>query len=173
MFIAAALLSASQASAQTTANITVMKDTTLRGGSYAGTEYGSDSILVTRASGDPTYIRRAALTFDTESAIPDNATIQSATLVLTVKGGNSETRQLGAYGLPVSFEEPYANWTYRNAGGRWSHAGGDTTGSYAAGTVTGTVGSQTSFNVTEHVQAVVQGKYGSRFSRFLVVDLGG
>jgi endonuclease/exonuclease/phosphatase family metal-dependent hydrolase len=170
---AVAFLGAAHASAQTTANLTVVKDATLRGGSYASTKHGSDPILVTRASDDATYVRRAALTFDTETTIPDNATIQSATLVLTVKGGNGETRQLGAYGLPVSFEEPYATWQYRNASNRWSNAGGDTTGSYAAGTVTGTVGSQTSFNVTQHVQAVLNGQYGSRYARFLVVDLGG
>jgi endonuclease/exonuclease/phosphatase family metal-dependent hydrolase len=171
MVTAAALLGASQASAQTTANVTVMKDATIRGGAYASTIHGAEPILVTRASNDPSYIRRAALTFDTEATIPDNATIQSATLVLNVLWGNGETRQLGAYGLPVSFEEPDATWLKRNASTSWTNAGGDTTGSYSTGTVTVT-GSQVSFNVTQHVQAVIRGQYGSRFSRFLVIDLG-
>jgi endonuclease/exonuclease/phosphatase family metal-dependent hydrolase len=156
-----------------TANLTVAKDSTIRGGSYATTKHGSDAMLATRASSDATYVRRAALTFDTETTIPDNATIQSATLVLTVRGGNAETRQLRAYGMPVSFDEPDVTWNARKSGVNWTHAGGDTTGSYAAGTVTGVVGSQVGFNVTQHVQNVILGQYGSRYARFLVVDTGG
>ncbi len=167
-----ALLVTAPAFAQTTANLTVVKDATLRGGSYASTKSGSDPLLVTRASSDPTYARRAALTFDTDSTIPAGATIQSATLVLTVRGGNAETRQLGAYGMPVSFDEPDVTWNVRKSGIAWTHAGGDTTGSAAYGTVSSVVGSQVTFNVTQHVQAVVKGQYGSRYSRFLVVDGG-
>lgn len=167
-----ALMVGGMASAQTV-NLTVAKDATLRGGSYANTKYGSDTILATRASSDSTYQRRAALMFDTETTIPDNATIQSATLVLTVRGGNSETRQLGAWGIPVSFDESYVTWNQRKSGTNWSHAGGDTNGSANYATVSGVVGSQVSFNVTQHVQAVINGQYGSRYARFLVVDGGG
>ena len=125
---AAAILGASHASAQTTVNLTAVKDATLRGGIYADTTHGSKSILATRASTDPSYVRRAALTFDTDATVPANVTIQSATLVLTVEGGDPETRQLGAYLIPVSFDEPYATWNIRTAGVRWTNAGGDTTG---------------------------------------------
>jgi endonuclease/exonuclease/phosphatase family metal-dependent hydrolase len=166
------LAAAVPALAQTTANLTSVKDSTIRGGSYASTRHGTESILVTRASSDSTYLRRAALTFDTETTIPDNATIQSATLVLTVRGGNSETRQLRAYGMPVSFDEPYVTWNSRSSSVGWSNSGGDTTGTSTAGTVTGVVGSQVSFDVTAHVQAVLSGQYGSRYARFLVVDGG-
>ena len=169
--VALALAMAAPALAQT-ANLTVAKDSTIRGGSYATTRHGSDTILVTRASSDATYVRRAALTFDTETTIPDNTTIQSATLVLTVSGGNSETRQLRAYGVPVSFDEPDVTWNARKSGINWTHAGGDTTGSYSAGTVTGVVGSQVSVDVTQHVQNVINGNYGSRYARFLVTDPG-
>ncbi len=172
VFTAMTLVAAAPALAQTV-SLTVSKDATLRGGSYATTKYGSQALLETRASSDPTYVRRAALTFDTETTVPAGATIQSATLVLTVRGGNSETRQLGAFGMPVSFDEPYVTWTSRKSGIAWSNAGGDTTGSGAYSTVSGIVGSQVSFNVTQHVQAVVKGQYGSRYSRFLVVDGGG
>src|SRR5512134_3200435 len=168
-FVALAL--ATPAFAQT-ANLTVAKDSTIRGGSYSTTRHGSDTILVTRASSDATYVRRAALTFDTETTIPDSTTIQSATLVLTVSGGNSETRQLRAYGIPVSFDEPDVTWNARKSGINWTHAGGDTTGGYSAGTVTGVVGSQVSFDVTQHVQNVINGNYGSRYARFLVTDPG-
>lgn len=167
-----ALLAAAPAVAQTTANLTVAKDATIRGGSYANTRHGSEPILATRASSDAEYERRAALTFDTETTIPDNATIQSATLVLTVGGGNSETRQLRAFGVPVSFDEPYVTWNLRNSGTAWSHAGGDTTGSSAGGTATAVVGSQVSFDVTAHVQAVIRGQFGSRYARFLIADSG-
>jgi endonuclease/exonuclease/phosphatase family metal-dependent hydrolase len=172
-FVTAAMaLTVSAPAFAQTVNLTVSKDSTIRGGSYANTRHGSDALLVTRASANPTYIRRSALTFDTERTVPAGATIQSATLVLTVRGGNAETRQLRAYGIPVSFEQAYVTWNVRKSGINWTHSGGDTTGSYAAGTVTGVVGSQVSFNVTQHVQAVVKGQYGSRYSRFLVVDSG-
>jgi endonuclease/exonuclease/phosphatase family metal-dependent hydrolase len=169
---ALALMAAATASAQSV-NLTVAKDATIRGGSYANTRHGSDALLATRASADGSYVRRAALTFDTETTIPAGATIQSATLVLTVRGGNSEVRQLGAFGIPISFDEPYVTWNARKSGISWSNAGGDTTGSGAYATASGVVGSQVSFDVTQHVQSVVKGTYGSRYARFLVTDGGG
>jgi endonuclease/exonuclease/phosphatase family metal-dependent hydrolase len=163
---------ATLAEAQSTVSLSVMKDATLRAGSYANTAHGGEALLVTRASDDPTYVRRAALTFDTESTVPDNAAIRSATLVLTVRGGNAATRQLNAYGMPISFEEPSVTWNSRSSGVAWPTPGGDTTATYASASVTAAVGSQVSFDVSAHVQAVLNGQYGSRYSRFLVVDPG-
>jgi endonuclease/exonuclease/phosphatase family metal-dependent hydrolase len=158
--------------AQTTASLTVVKDATIRGGSFATTKHGKEQILVTRRSTDLEYERRAVLTFDTETTLPAKASIQSATLVLTVRGGNSEVRQLAAYTVPISFEQEDVTWIRRNASHNWSHAGGDITGSPVTATVSPTPGSQVSFNVTTMVQRVVNGDYGSRYARFLVTDAG-
>jgi endonuclease/exonuclease/phosphatase family metal-dependent hydrolase len=158
--------------AQTTTNLVVVKDSTIRGGSFATTKHGKETILVTRKSADLEYERRSVLTFDTETTLPANASIQSATLVLTVKGGNNEVRQLAAYTLPVSFENDDVTWRQRRTGLNWTNAGGDITGAPVTATVSPTPGSQVSFNVTAMVQRVVNGDYGSRYARFLVADAG-
>src|SRR5919202_5625462 len=102
--VAALLIAASAASAQTV-TIRSVKDATVRGGSYAGTNFGDDPILETRQSNDGTYVRRAALTFDTDSTVPANARIASAALVFTVKRGNWQTRRLAACSIPASLDE--------------------------------------------------------------------
>jgi endonuclease/exonuclease/phosphatase family metal-dependent hydrolase len=165
-------LTAPIAVAQTTATLEVSKDATIRGGSYASTRYGGDGLLVTRSSDDDSYVRRAVLTFDTETTIPEEADIASATLVLTVRGGNSETRELSAHAIPVSFDEDDVTWTERKSGLDWSHEGGEVTGTPSSGIVRSAAGSQTSFDVTPLVQKVVNGDFGSRYARFLVSDPG-
>jgi endonuclease/exonuclease/phosphatase family metal-dependent hydrolase len=147
-------------------------DTTIRGGAYAKENYGSQ-VLMTRASDNPDYARRALLKFDTESTIPAKAVIQSAKLTLTVKGGNSETRTLSAYRLVNSFDQDAANWNLRKSGYTWSTAGGDLGTKHGQATVTGTVGSKVTIDVTALVQAVVNSPYGeSRWSRIALVDNG-
>jgi endonuclease/exonuclease/phosphatase family metal-dependent hydrolase len=172
VFLGALALVAPAAVAQTTKTIVVSKDGTIRGGSYADTKHGRESILVTRKSDDLTYERRAAVMFDTHTTVPEKAQIQSATLVLTVRGGNSEVRSLAAYSVPVSFENDDITWRRRNASTGWAHAGGDITGTPAQGTASPVAGSLVTFDVTQQVQRVVNGDFGSRYARFLVVDAG-
>jgi endonuclease/exonuclease/phosphatase family metal-dependent hydrolase len=112
------------------------------------------------------------LTFDTETTVPDNATISSAKLILTVKQGNSETRRLDAFSIPISFDEPAVTWRNRKSGNSWSHAGVDVTGTASYAQVTSTPGSRVTFDVTQQVQNVINGKYGSRYARFVVRDSG-
>jgi endonuclease/exonuclease/phosphatase family metal-dependent hydrolase len=155
-----------------TLNLTSVKDATIRGGTYSTTEHGRDQILVTRKSDDLQYERRAVLTFDTETTLPASTTIQSATLVLTVRGGNNEVRQLAAYTVPVSFDNDDVTWRQRRTGQHWSNDGGDITGSPVMATASPTPGSQVSFDVTSIVQRVINGDYGSRYARFLITDAG-
>ncbi|HEX7018450.1 MAG TPA: DNRLRE domain-containing protein, partial [Gemmatimonadaceae bacterium] len=166
-----ALLTAWPAAAQSV-TLTVAKDATVRGGTYANTNFGSQPILETRQSSDTEWVRRAVLTFDTETTVPDNATIASAKLILTVKQGNSETRQLDAFSIPISFDEPYVTWRSRKSGSLWSRAGVDVTGNASYAQVTSTPGSRVTFDVTQQVQNVINGKYGSRYARFVVRDSG-
>ena len=170
---AAALLAAVPAvSAQTT--LRSAKDSTIRGGSYAYTNFGSDPILETRQSDDPTYVRRAAVMFDTAASFSSSATIGSAQLVLTVKSGNNETRTLTACAMPISFDETSVTWVRRNGSSYWQNAGGDVVSSDCSyATVTASSGSHVTFDVTKEVQKAVAGTYGTRYARFLVSDYGG
>lgn len=145
-------------------------DTTIRGGSLATTNYGTQQ-LMTRASDDLEYARRILLKFDTETRVPKNSTIQSATLTLTVKGGNSQTRTLSAYRIVSSFDQDSATWKLRKSGYSWSKQGGDFGSQYATATVTGTVGSKVTLDVTTLVQEVVRSSE-SRWSRIALVDMG-
>jgi endonuclease/exonuclease/phosphatase family metal-dependent hydrolase len=147
-------------------------DTTIQGGASASKNYGTQ-VLMTRASDNLDYARRALLKFDTESTIPAKAVIQSATLTLTVKGGNAETRTLSAYRLVNSFDQDTATWKLRKSGYNWSMAGGDLGTKYGQATVTGTVGSKVTIDITQLVQAVVNAPTGeSRWSRVALVDKG-
>lgn len=99
--VAAALMALAVPAGAQTLTLTGASDTTLRGGAYANTNYGSSSTLELRAgSSDLTYERRILLKFDTYSTIPQGTTISSAKLTLTVKGGNSETRTIDAMPRP-------------------------------------------------------------------------
>ncbi|HEX6975251.1 MAG TPA: DNRLRE domain-containing protein [Vicinamibacterales bacterium] len=175
-FVLAVISAATPAAlAQTTKTLTVAKDSTIRGGSYASKNYGDDAVLETRASDDASYDRRAVLTFDTDTTMPANSTIQSAKLTLTVgSGSNSESRRLSAYVIPISFDEGAVNWKVRKSSAAWTYAGGDVASlAPATATVSGSSGSTVTFDVTAAVQKVVTGAYGSRYSRFLVMDEGG
>jgi endonuclease/exonuclease/phosphatase family metal-dependent hydrolase len=146
--------------------------TMLRGGSYANTNLSSDMLLATRASSDATYQRRIVLKFDTENTIPVGTPIASATLTLTVAGGNPETRSISTYRVAQSYEETQTTWNKRNASASWTKAGGDLAERAGSATVTSAVGSRVTFNVTALVQASVNGSYGSRYSRVALVDGG-
>jgi len=168
---ACALLTAAPAGAQTV-TLTQSNATTLRGGSYASTNYSSDHVVETRASDDPTYERRALLKFDTDTTIPAGASITSAKLTVTVEGGNSESRQLSAYSVTSSYDEASATWNSRNGSSRWAKAGGDLGTKYDTSTITGSAGSKVTFDVTDLVQAAVK-QSGARYTRIALVDDGG
>ena len=180
--LAAAVLAASAltafpatAQAQTTvvldAPMSEARDTMVRGGGYARTNFDSED-LVTRASNNEEFVRRSLLKFDTESRIPENAAIESATLTLTVKAGNSETRRLSAYRVSQSFDAQAATWNERTSSSSWKTAGGDLGKKYADASVRAAVGSKVTFDVTKLVQEAVNGDFGSRWTRIAVVDDG-
>lgn len=167
-FSAAAMPAAGQTIQLTESNATV-----LRGGTYADTNLSSDVLLATRASTDATYQRRIVLKFDTQNTIPANTPIASATLTLTVSGGNAESRGVSSYRISSSYDEVETTWNRRSASASWSSAGGDLAERYGSATVTNVSGSRVTFDVTALVQGAVNGSFGaSRYSRIAVVDGG-
>ena len=163
---------AGQATAQTV-ELTDSNATVVRGGSYASTNWASDVLLSTRASSDATYTRRILLKFDTQNTIPAKTPIASATLTMTVKGGNSEARSIATYRISSSYDEGAATWVKRTSSTSWSRSGGDLAERYGSATVSSVSGSTVTFNVTALVQGVVNGTFGSsRYSRIALVDTG-
>ena len=157
-----------------TVQLTESNDTAIRGGSYANTNLSTDPYLCTRASDDPEYSRRSLLKFDTQNTIPANSQISSATLTVTVAGGNSESRTISAYRILQTYEDNQATWKVRKSGYSWSSAGGDYAEKWASATATDSVGSRVTFDVTEMVQAAVKGQFGSsRYTRIALIDAGG
>ena len=147
--------------------------TVIRGGAYANTNFSGDALLSTRASSDSTYVRRIVLKFDTQNTIAANTPIQSAILTIRVAGGNAESRQIAAYRVANSYDEPTTTWNRRNSSAAWSNAGGDLAEKSDTETVTNSVGSVVSFNVTALVQGAINGDFGSsRYSRIALVDTG-
>jgi endonuclease/exonuclease/phosphatase family metal-dependent hydrolase len=164
-------LAAVPAAAQTTKTLSA-EDATLRGGSYANTTYGSSTTLETRASDDASYRRQVLMKFDTHNTIPAGATIASAKLVLTVKGGNADARRIGAYCVPRSFTESAVTWKKRKSSYYWNTPGGDTAHFHASTSVNNTAGSKVTWDITSEVQEVVR-KSSSRYTRVLLIDLDG
>lgn len=162
---------AANASAQTTITLRA-DDATLRGGSYANTNYGN-GVLVTRRSDNASYERRGLLKFDTHTTIPAGSTISSAKLILTVAGGNADSRRVGVYCITKSFNEWETTWRKRKGSYYWSSAGGDTAHYHSYTNVNNTRGTPVTWDVTSHVQEVVKGAFGSRYARMLLVDLDG
>ena len=165
-----------RAGAQTTVVLdapnTEVIDTMIQGGASAATNFDGGR-LITRASATADYVRRILLKFNTETPIPANATISSATLTLTVMGGKTETRKLSVYRLGASFDEVVATWRVRKRGHAWGTAGGDLAGKYAEANVRGSAGSTVTFDLTKLVQEAVNSKWeASRWTRVAVVDAG-
>jgi endonuclease/exonuclease/phosphatase family metal-dependent hydrolase len=174
----AVALSAGVASAQTTVTVnnpsTHVDDTVIRGGTYANTVFDKQPLATKVHPTDQAYTRRTLLKFDTHNTVPAGATVQSATLTLTISKADAETRKLAVYRLSQTFKEPYATWYTRQSGYRWTTAGGDLAEKWAETSVGATVGSKVTFDVTAFVQRVVKGTYGSsRYTRIGLVDLGG
>ena len=166
--VAAIAMLAGAASAQTV-TLPAYEDTTVQGGAYENTNFGR-SDLVTRASDDATWTRHALLKFDTHNTIPAGATITSATLTVTVKGGNTETRTLTAYCVPESFWENEATWRRRNSTLYWSRAGGTVTHAHSSAPATAVANSRVTFDATALVREAL-GK-SSRYTRVLLADAG-
>lgn len=156
-----------------TLTLTDSSDTTLRGGAYANTNYGSSTTLETRASSTADYVRRVIVKFDTHNPIAQGTGIQSARLTLTIRGGNSETRTLTVYRLTQPFTDTEATWKIRRTSTSWSTVGGDLGERAGTLTVTNTVGSKVTVDVTGLVQKIVDGTFGStRYTRLALVDEG-
>jgi len=142
----------------------------IRGGTYAASNFAGD-LLVTRVSSDPTYVRRSLLDFDTQTTIPAGATIQSATLTVTVHwGGADATRQVGVFPVTRAFVASQATWDIAANNVPWTTPGGDLGPRVAAGNVPNTPGQKASFNVTTLVQAAVRAS-GTRHTRLALVDI--
>ena len=173
--ICALAVGAGSAAAQSTMTLTDSNATTLRGGSYASSNFSKGQIIETRASSDPSSVQRGLLKFDTHTTLPEGTKITSATLTLTVAGGNAQTRTLSAYAENSSYDEAVANWNQRKAGTKWSKAGGDIGARYDTAPITSVVGSKVTFDVTALVQAVVRGDFNpnSRYTRIELIDEGG
>jgi len=149
-------------------------DTTIRNGAYKNTT-GDNQVLVTRASNDPDWERRALLKFDTKNTIPEGAQIQSAILGVTVKNGlgTGSTRPVAAYRVPEPFQAGDATWIRRDTSTNWSLAGGSATEQFSGANVNNVAGTKVYFNVTTLVQAAVNGDFDSRYTRIALVDVGG
>src|SRR3954452_21051361 len=125
---AALILTGATANAQTTVTLNTppaAAGTTIRGGTYAGVNFNG-TLLVTKASDDPTYVRRALLDFDSSTSVPAGATIESATLTLTVhSGGAGASRAIGIYRVPRRFVADEATWDIAANNSPWQTPGGD------------------------------------------------
>jgi len=161
------------AAAQSSLQLTDGNATTIRGGTYATTNFSTQTIVETRSCNDYSYNRRVLLKFDTQNTIPEGTSIVSATLTMTVAGGNAESRLIGAYRVPVSYDETGATWNKRNSSTSWTSVGGDTAGEFALATVTNVAGSKVTWDLTDLVQKNVSGEFGSnRYTRVELIDAG-
>jgi endonuclease/exonuclease/phosphatase family metal-dependent hydrolase len=150
-------------------------DTTIRNGAYVNTNYAR-SVLLTRASSVPDWERRALLKFDTENTIPENATITSARLTLTVRtglGNAGERRSVQTYRVPEGFLEEDATWNRRMNSSNWSRPGGSLAEQYGDADVSNVPGTRVTFDVTALVQRVVNGDFGARWTPIGLVDESG
>jgi endonuclease/exonuclease/phosphatase family metal-dependent hydrolase len=175
--VAAAFLLLAAAAIPATAQTLQLTDssaTTLRGGAYASTNYAAATTLESRASSDPSYVRRVLLKFDTHTTIPVGSQIVSAILTVTVAGGNAETRTIGAYRETSSYDESCATWNRRNSSANWTVAGGDIAEVYDQKSVTNVAGTRVAFDLTQLVSSVVHETFGtSRYTRVVLIDAGG
>jgi endonuclease/exonuclease/phosphatase family metal-dependent hydrolase len=151
----------------------VSADTTIRAGGYASVNYGTSDTLQVKSDADSSYRRRILLKFDTQNYLPAGAVINSAQLSLTLKGADDSTlRPIGVYRVAKSFLGRQATWLdYRDALS-WSNPGGDLGGRYTTTNVGNAVGSAYKFDLTELVQQTVNGTFGSRYTRLVLVDTG-
>jgi chitodextrinase len=152
---------------------TLTDDVTIRGGGYASVNFSTDDTLATKKSPDISYMRRILLKFDTASRIPSGATISRAELVLTLKSaGATTTRPIAVYRVTKSFLEGSANWLDYRSGSRWTTAGGDLAEQWGTVNVGQAAGAVVRFDITSFVRQSLIGTFGTRFTRFALVDVG-
>ena len=169
---------AAVASAQTTVTLSepgkhINADMTIQGGAFGWVDFSHDEVLASKVSSE-SYTRRMLLKFDTQNFIPANAVIQSAKLYLVLKHAESgENRPMTAYYVNRSFVKWEANWYEFRKGQRWSQPGGDLGRSFGTTYVGNAEGSAYVFDLTNMVQAAVNGAFGSRYTRLALVDTGG
>ena len=152
---------------------TLTDNVTIRGGGYGGVNFSTDDTLVTKTSGNVSYVRRVLLKFDTANRVPAGATVARAELVLTLKSaGSTSTRPIAVYRVTKSFLEGSANWLDYRSGSRWATPGGDLAGQWALVNVGRTAGSVVKVDITSFVRQTVAGAFGTRYTRFALVDVG-
>ena len=182
MTVAAALgstlLLAGSATAQTTVVLnqsdSQVTDTTIRNGAYANTNFDGDP-LITRRSSDPDWERRTLIKFNTDSFLPIGAQISSATLTLTVRSGLGSagaTRPIRIRQVPSGFLEAEATWRIRMGSSAWATPGGDAGEEAGSANATNVAGSRVTVNVTDLVRRISNGDFGSRWTRFVLDDVG-
>lgn len=143
---------------------------TVRGGTYANTNLST--ILETRASTDPEYVRRGLLKFDTQNTIPAGASITSAYLTVTVKQGSGDAaRNVAALQVTTSWEDVEVTYNIRKTATPWNTPGGDYGAWITHAVATNVPGSKMYWDVTSLVRQAVSGALGSsRYSRLALVD---
>jgi endonuclease/exonuclease/phosphatase family metal-dependent hydrolase len=168
---------AASASAQTTVTLStpgthINADLTIQGGSYSTVDFSASEVLASKVS-SASYSRRIMLKFDTQNFIPANAIIQSAQLHLVLKTAESaENRPFTAYHVTKSFVTGQTTWLYHRTGQAWSTSGGDFGQTFGTTYVGNAVGSTYKFDLTQMVQKVVNGQFGSRYTRLALLDVG-
>lgn len=170
---------AAVASAQTTVTLStpgthVNADLTIQGGAYGWTDFSNSPVLASKVSGNETYTRRMFFKFDTQNYVPAGAVIQSATLYLVMNQAESaENRPFTAYWVNRSFVRWETTWNTFRSGQYWSTPGGDLGTRFGTTYVGNAVGSTYQFDLTDMVQRVVNGQFGSRYTRLALIDEGG
>jgi endonuclease/exonuclease/phosphatase family metal-dependent hydrolase len=164
-------------SAQTTVTLStpgshINADVTIQGGAFGMSDFSTSEVLASKVSSE-SYTRRIMLKFDTQSFVPANTVIRSAHLYLVLKNAEStEPRPLTAFYVNRSFVTGETNWFYFRPGQAWSTPGGDLGASFGTTYVDKALGSTYTFNLTQMVQRVVNGDFGSRYTRVALVDTG-
>lgn len=164
--VALMAISAAPAAAQTVS--LPASDATLRSGAYADTNFGVGD-LETKNNTEADLVRRTLLKFDTHTTIPAGSPITSATLTLTVKGGNVPGRHLAVYCVPSSFDEFQVTWRLRKDTSFWNAPGGDTGHQHGTVAVTNVTGAKVTIDVTAITREAMQ--TSSRYTRVLLVDI--
>jgi endonuclease/exonuclease/phosphatase family metal-dependent hydrolase len=179
LLVAASVGLAASASAQTTVSLAtpgthINADLTIQGGGFATVDFSTSDVLASKVSANESFTRRILLKFDTQNFIPANAIIQSATLHLVLRGAeSSESRPFTAFHVTKSFVTRQTTWRTFRDGQAWSAPGGDYGPRFGTTMVAGGVGTTYTFDLTQMVQRVVNGEFGSRYTRVALLDTGG
>ena len=151
---------ASAATAQTTVPSTRPRtrvwDATVRGGTYANTNLST--ILETRSSTDPEYLRRALLKFDTRTPFLPAPRHVGHAHGHGQGGSGDPSRRIGVYQVTTSWDETEVTYKVRktstSVGDRWRRSRAP---AHRAGRRRTRPGTSVSFDVTPLVQQAVAG----------------